>query len=623
MLRRIAIISEHASPLSALGGVDSGGQNVYVAQVGRRLAAMGHEVDVFVRRDSPALPAVCEQGCGLRVVHVDAGPSQFVAKEDMLPLMGPFTDWISRFIRSEGPYDVIHANFFMSGLAAAELKRRHGIPYVVTFHALGRVRLLHQGSADRFPPQRPDIEKHVMDEADAIVAECPQDRQDQEVLYGADPERIHVVPCGFDGKELWPVGCAEARWFLNLDPRERLVLHVGRMVPRKGIDTAIEGFARLVHKHGIAARMVIVGGESESPDPRLTPEIGRLQEVARQQQVSERVTFTGRRGRQALRDYYSAADVFVTTPWYEPFGITPVEAMACGTPVVGSDVGGIKYTVSPGHTGFLVPPRDPDAVAGCLARVCSSPGLRDRLGTAAIIRANRLFTWERVTHQIAALYEKVLAGAERDARTFGRAAAMRRPPAGRDGRARANGAVHGLRRLLPLLDEYRQKRLRIVLTSGCFDILHRGHADCLAAARRLGDVLVVGVNDDDSIRRLKGPGRPINKLADRMGLLAALAGVDHVVAFGEDTPHRLIEAVRPDVFVKGGDYTRATLPEAELVERLGGTVEIIPFAFDRSTTRIIEHVCRAYGPQPEGAGPQEENNHDQWELAVCPPAAVH
>ena len=181
-----------------------------------------------------------------------------------------------------------------------------------------------------------------------------------------------------------------------------------------------------------------------------------------------------------------------------------------------------------------------------------------------------------------------------------------------------------LRRLLPILEEYRQKNRRIVLTSGCFDILHRGHVAYLAQARRLGDVLVVGVNTDDSIRRLKGPGRPINQLADRMGLLAALASVDHVVAFEEDTPHGLIQAVRPDVFVKGGDYSRATLPEADLVERLGGTVQIIPFAFDCSTTRIIKHICHAYGGRPETAASLKHgiNHHENRGLAIGPVPAV-
>lgn len=423
MSRRIALVSEHASPLSALGGVDSGGQNVYVAQIGRRLAAMGYRVDAFTRRDDPRLPAVVELEPGLRVVHVDAGPAAFVPKEEMLPLMDDFTAWMIDFIRAQGAYDLVHANFFMSGLVAARLKKSLGIPFVTTFHALGLVRLQHQGDADRFPLRRHAIEKQVMDQSDAIIAECPQDREDQETLYGADPSRIHVVPCGFDADELWPIDRGVARRRLGLDPAERVVVHIGRLVPRKGVDTAIRGFARLVRRHGIEATMLVVGGESSEPDPVVTPEIGRLAAIAQDEGVADRVRFTGRRGRADLRYYYSAADVFVTTPWYEPFGITPVEAMACGAPVIGSDVGGIKYTVVHEKTGFLVPPRDPDAVATRLAEIYLTEGLLSQMRKAAIARVNALFTWRRVGQLIAAVYEEVLGRAARPSGEFEPAAA--------------------------------------------------------------------------------------------------------------------------------------------------------------------------------------------------------
>jgi D-beta-D-heptose 7-phosphate kinase/D-beta-D-heptose 1-phosphate adenosyltransferase len=178
--------------------------------------------------------------------------------------------------------------------------------------------------------------------------------------------------------------------------------------------------------------------------------------------------------------------------------------------------------------------------------------------------------------------------------------------------------------LLPTLDEYRRQQRRIVLTNGCFDILHRGHIAYLEQARQQGDVLVVGVNSDESIRRLKGATRPINGLADRMSVLAALSCVDHVVSFSEDTPYRLIEAIRPDVFVKGGDYTRATLPEAELVERLGGVVKILSFVNDRSTTGIITRICKAYG-EPSGGdrhNPAQPGSEHASGVVNRSPAAV-
>jgi glycosyltransferase involved in cell wall biosynthesis len=422
MSRRIALISEHASPLCALGGVDSGGQNVYVAQVARHLARMGYRVDVFTRRDDPKLPVVADLGQGVRVIHVDAGPACFVPKEEMLPYIDDFADWMIEFMLGQGGYEIVHANFFMSGIVAMRLQRALAIPFAVTFHALGLVRLQHQGGIDRFPRERGRLEAEVMSADDAIIAECPQDMQDQVELYDADPAKITIVPCGFDRDELWPVQRAAARRHLGLVPEQRLVVHIGRMVPRKGVDTAIEGFARLIHRHGIDARLLVVGGEADEPDPALTPEIGRLMEIARQEQVVDHVTFTGRRQRRWLRYFYSAADVFVTTPWYEPFGITPVEAMACGTPVIGSNVGGIKYTVRHCRTGFLVSPNDAEAIGMRLAQLYRRPRLLQRMRRAAIERANERFTWQRVAQEIADVLEGVL---ERRTATFNTALSIR------------------------------------------------------------------------------------------------------------------------------------------------------------------------------------------------------
>jgi glycosyltransferase involved in cell wall biosynthesis len=355
---RIALISEHASPLAWLGGADSGGQNVYVGQVARHLAARGHQVDVFTRRDDFDLPEQLPWQEGVRLLHVPAGPPTSVRKEDLLPYMDEFSAWMRDFCVREGSYDVVHANFFMSALVASDLKRSLGIPYVVTFHALGRVRRLHQGAADGFPEERLEIEEAIVEEADRIIAECPQDMSDLMELYGAERRRLTIIPCGFDPDEFWPVDRAAARRELALPPDEPIVLQLGRMVPRKGVETAIRGVAHLRRDHGVRCRLAIVGGETREPDPVATPEIGRLQAVCREEAIKDSVHFVGSRGRSELRTWYSAADVFVTVPWYEPFGITPLEAMACGVPVVGSAVGGIKMSVAEGETGFLVPQRD-------------------------------------------------------------------------------------------------------------------------------------------------------------------------------------------------------------------------------------------------------------------------
>jgi D-inositol-3-phosphate glycosyltransferase len=409
MLRKIALISDHASPLAAAGGVDSGGQNIYVAQLARNLAALGYAVDVFTRRDAADQPEVMQWDRGVRVVHVPAGPASFVRKEDLMPLMEDFSAFVCSFCRREGGYDLVHANFFMSGLVAIKLKQRFDIPFVVTFHALGRVRRLHQGDADQFPGERLAVEDAIVAEADAIVAECPQDKADLVSLYRADPRKIAVVPCGFDAGEFWPIARRFARRTLGLAADERVVVNIGRMVPRKGVDNAIRGIARLARGLGVRARLLVVGGNSDLPDPALTPEIGRLRAVAEDERVADRVTFTGRRSRELLKLYYSAADVFVTTPWYEPFGITPLEAMACGTPVIGSAVGGIKHSVLDGVTGYLVPANDPDVLAARLADLYASPARMREFSRNAVRRVNASFTWQRVGASIASLYERVAA----------------------------------------------------------------------------------------------------------------------------------------------------------------------------------------------------------------------
>jgi D-inositol-3-phosphate glycosyltransferase len=408
MSRRIALISEHASPVATLGGADGGGQNVYVGELAKALAVLGYDVDVLTRRDNELVPETAEWMNGVRIIHIDAGPPSHVAKEDLLVCMGEFTQRAAARAM-ENRYDLVHANFFMSGLVAAELKKLLDIPYVVTFHALGRVRRRHQGASDRFPDERFCIEERVVAEADRVIAECPQEEEDLIRFYNADPARVTMVPAGFDPKEFWPIGKALARVALGLPPGDRILLQLGRMVPRKGVDTVVRALGRLIRDHGVGARLLIVGGESESPDPEETPEIGRLQAIAREEGVADRVTFVGRRNRDALRWFFSAADIFLSTPWYEPFGITLIEAMACGTPVIGSNVGGIKFSVRDAETGYLVPARDPGALAERIAHLYAHPKLLETFSEQAKARANDLFTWARSARAIAGVYEDVLA----------------------------------------------------------------------------------------------------------------------------------------------------------------------------------------------------------------------
>jgi D-inositol-3-phosphate glycosyltransferase len=428
---RIALISEHASPVARLGSVDAGGQNIYVAEVARRLARDGHQVDVMTRRDDAALPPVLDVCPGMRVLHLPAGPARFVPKEQLLPHMPAFIRAAQPWFERGAPYDVVHANFFMSGLAGLRLRERYGVPVVMTFHALGLVRREHQGDADAFPPTRIEIERRLVREADALVAECPQDRNDLMRLYDAHPDTVSMVPCGVDPEAFAPLPRAQARCELGLADDEFVILQLGRLVPRKGVDNVVRALVHLPEGVRRRTRLLVVGGESAEPDERLTPEIARLRALAQDCGVADRVCFTGHRQRDQLRAYYAAADAFVSTPWYEPFGITPLEAMACGTPVIGSAVGGIQYTVLDGVTGHLVPPRDPVALAICLQHLHDHPALARAMGRAGIRRVRSLFTWDQVVQGLLQVYRSVRRPGETVGATVADAQAWTGPPPAR------------------------------------------------------------------------------------------------------------------------------------------------------------------------------------------------
>jgi D-inositol-3-phosphate glycosyltransferase len=398
---RVAMISEHASPLAAaLGGEDSGGQNVYVAELARHLGAMGHQVDVFTRRDSTHKPGVVPFAEGVRVVNLSAGPAKRVPKDELFPFMVEFRDAFYRFAEEEPvPYDLVHANFWMSGWVACEANRDFGLPFAQTFHALGEIKRREQGANDTSPPERRAVEFRILEEVDRVLATCPAEVEELTALYGADLARLTLVPCGVDVEMFRPVDRKEARRALGL-PDKPTVVYVGRLVPRKGVDTLIEAFALL--PRNLDTRLVIVGGE-----PGGSPEATSLSILTESLGISARVSFAGSRPREDLHRYYSAANAAVSVPHYEPFGMTPLEAMACATPVVGSRVGGIKTSVADGKSGYLIPPRDPQALARCLLRLLLDETSRDRMGRAARRRIEEHYTWERVSSLAAGAFSEI------------------------------------------------------------------------------------------------------------------------------------------------------------------------------------------------------------------------
>jgi D-inositol-3-phosphate glycosyltransferase len=380
--RRIAILSDQASPLAPPGSSGYGGQSVYVANLACELALCGHLVDIFTRRAAPSHAALVNWRPNVRVVHVPAGPAQSIPGGQVLPQMDRFARFVARFARRHNAvYDVVHANFFMSGGVARHLEKTLGAPIVITVHAPDAGRII-----DGFP-------------------------QAMQQLHGVQDTSIDVAPCGFDPQELWPLPPRLARQKLGLPLGKFIVLQLGRIAPRKGIDTLIEGLALLRRQHGADAMLLVVGGENGPPGRRPTPELARLRELARGCGVGEHVQFTGHKERAQLRYYYGAADAFAGTPWHAPSAITPVEAMACARPVIGAAVGAINRAVLDGSTGFLVPARDPPALAERLALLHAAPDLARAMGDEGMRRAHQHFTWSAVARQAAATYEAALAQA--------------------------------------------------------------------------------------------------------------------------------------------------------------------------------------------------------------------
>lgn len=406
---RVAMISEHASPMALLGGEDAGGQNVYVDELSRHLVPLGFEVDVFTRLESESAREVNQWADGVRVINVRAGPATYLKKDLLLEHMSEFRDNMLRFARDNNVrYDAIHAHFWMSGWVGCEISSIWGVPLVQTFHALGVIKRIHQGKADTSPEERLSVERRIAREVDRVVATCPVEKEDLEHYYGCDPGKVTVIPCGVNTSIFEPVDRAVARRELQLSETDKVVVYVGRVLPRKGIDNVVEGVAELCRSTAHQVVLVIVGGETDQAMPDNDQEMGRLAELARSLGIADRVRFTGRRAQSALKLYYSAADVCVTTPWYEPFGMVPLEAMACGTPVIAAAVGGLKFSVVDHVTGFLVPPKDPAALAEKLDLVLSNDEMRRRQGNRARKRVEQWFTWPKVAARIAAVYEELI-----------------------------------------------------------------------------------------------------------------------------------------------------------------------------------------------------------------------
>jgi len=425
---RIAMLSVHTCPLATLGGKETGGMNVYVRDLSRELARRGHHVDVYTRSQDPSIPRIDDGtrnqvfgkkpgfshakglGYGARVIHLPAGPEHPYDKHLVYDHLPEFVDGVLMQTEADAiHYDVLHSHYWLSGVVAQELRQRWGTPIVHMFHTLGKMKdSVAQRPEERETARRIAVETGIVRLADALVAATPAEKEQLVRLYAADPARVRVISPGVDAERFHPIPAAHAKDLIGLCPESCIILFVGRIEPLKGIDNLLRAITHVVDMRPELREKLcvpIIGGD---PDRiREDDEMVRLQELREGLGIGDIVTFLGAKDQDMLQYYYSAAKMVVMPSDYESFGMVALEAMACGTPVIASDVGGLAFLVKHGRTGYRVPARDPEALAAKITRLLSDEGLRRRIGQRAACWAES-YAWPRIADQIEALYAELL-----------------------------------------------------------------------------------------------------------------------------------------------------------------------------------------------------------------------
>ena len=408
---RIAMLSYHTCPLATLGGKDTGGMNVYVRDLTRELGRLGIHVDVFTRSQDEHVPHVLHDlGYGNRVVHVPAGPEQPMPKKELAGHIPQFVEGIKAFAAEKGiHYDVIHSHYWMSGLAAEMLSDAWDIPIVHMFHTLGEMKnRIASSEAEKEGAYRLNGERRVLARADRIVAATLAEQAQLQWLYKADARKIVIIPPGVDTCHFYPIPDDEAKEFLGIPREDLVVLFVGRIEPLKGVDTLIRAMScyRFQEKTP-PVYLVIIGGDPNASPEAMSAEMARLQQLCRDLCMDRMVVFLGKRGQDTLPYYYSAAEVLVMPSHYESFGMVALEAMACGTPVIASQVGGLAFLVQDGVTGYHIPDGDSDALCEKLLGLIDNHELRRQMGLQASQYASE-YAWENIAQKIITVYQNLL-----------------------------------------------------------------------------------------------------------------------------------------------------------------------------------------------------------------------
>jgi len=403
------MLSVHTCPMAALGGKETGGMNVYVRKLSRELGARGLIVDIYTRLQYALRERVRQLWPNVRVIHLPAGPEKPYNKNLVYKHLPQFVAELRKFAAAEHiSYDLVHSHYWLSGWVAREITRSPRAPIVHMFHTLGLMKdAVARNEAEKETTERILVEHEIMDFVDKIVAASPLDKAQMVELYGADPRKIVVIPLGVDLELFRPIPRDEAMAAIGMDvpSHQRLVLFVGRLDPLKGLDTLLRAMCKLKQQEPELSKdlcLVIIGGDVDKDSAEWDDELECLDKLKDEVGISELVTFLGSRAQNDLPYYYSAAEVCIVPSHYESFGLVALEAMACGTPVIASRVGGLQHTIEDGVTGFLVPAGDPEALAAKLRQIL----LREQLAMNARRKA-QAYTWHSVADRIISLYEEL------------------------------------------------------------------------------------------------------------------------------------------------------------------------------------------------------------------------
>jgi D-inositol-3-phosphate glycosyltransferase len=392
------MLSVHSCPVGNLGARDTGGMSVYIREMARELGKQGHTVDVYTRAHDPVDTQIVSLGQHARLIHLRAGQEEEIHKLAVYSYLPDFTCNLENFRKNnELHYDLAFSHYWLSGWVGKYLQRWWQVPHIIMFHTLGAIKNII-GIGEDEPELRIVTETESVKNCHHIITTTEREKEELIRHYGAAPGKISVIPCGVNLELFQPADKAMAKQKLGLAD-DKIVLFVGRIEPLKGVEQLLKAMPYLHNIQGI--RLVIIGGDEYS-----RYEIEKLQKLSRELHIQDSVTFLGLIKHEQMPYFYSAADVCVIPSYYESFGLVALESLACGTPVVATDVGNLKSIIRQGETGYVVADNAPGHLADKIGSLLSSPNVKSALSIRASVCG---FSWPNIAEAVSRELRSVLA----------------------------------------------------------------------------------------------------------------------------------------------------------------------------------------------------------------------